>query len=74
MNKLLVSLLASILAITGCSREPKGTGLTREILLTLDASKVNEICILSISERGAIRRYNFFILKLTDFLAWDFGR
>ena len=27
----------------------------------MDASKVNEICILSISERGAIRRYNFFI-------------
>lgn len=45
----------------GCLRDPEGLGLSREILSKLDASQINEICILSVSERSLIYRYNFSI-------------
>ena len=59
MSKYLLSLLAII--VVGCLRDPEGLGLSREILSKLDASQINEICILSVSERSLIYRYNFSI-------------
>ena len=59
MSKYLLSLLAII--VVGCLRDPEGLGLSREILSKLDASQINEICILTVSERSLIYRYNFSI-------------
>ncbi len=61
MRQFQVILLSLILVTTGCSREPESTGLTREVLLTLNTSNVSKICITSLSERGFPYHYHFLI-------------
>lgn len=61
MNKITITLTVLLMAAPGCSREPRETRLSQNVLLNLDPSEINEITIRCVGKGGFPYGYYFSI-------------